>query len=575
MSPLPPPTRPWVHRRSWGLAGLGTAGLLLLLWACGSTGRSTEPAGGDRPPQGPPGGPAHGRPSPRRAAADPCAAALARGEATRTDAAGRPLAPLSPAPASTHHPSGSASTQRPFYWFATANHGTTGRAVDEVELWYLAHPKGSCMEVFIDGKLLGRISTRTRPRLRSPSRPVSRSRKRTTSGLRLVTRLDLEATDRGRHRLAHTAAGHYFEARRIRLRRGPHRVELRPVGRGTLRLFGVVMRRRAPGVMVHTLGVPGAQVSNVAPGHRALFGAQLHRLHPDLLLVMLGTNDAFEKKLTARRFERRLTRLLRRLRGARARPDCLILGAPDFGSSSWRRARRLRRKADMIRRVQRAVAAREGCAYWDVLSAMGGRGAIRRLMRSHPRLAYRDRIHLTRRGYSALGSLLHQELMRRYAAYLGARRGRHRLRLRAPTARERRAEARRRRRWPAGMGPTPMVSPQGKALARFFRRLELVHRGVRGARARVVVLGDSHTAGDSLAGELRYRLQRTFGDAGHGYLHVGKPWTGYGHQHVRFGILGPWRYYYILTWNRPGQPRDRLYGAGGVSTWIETPVPSP
>ena len=86
-------------------------------------------------------------------------------------------------------------------------------------------------------------------------------------------------------------------------------------------------------------------------------------------------------------------------------------------------------------------------------------------------------------------------------------------------------------------------------------------------------MGDSHTAGDSLAGELRFRLQRAFGDGGHGYLHVGKPWSSYRHRNVRYSIRGPWKYYYILTWNKPVQPRDWLYGAGGVSSWITLPIP--
>lgn len=534
-----------------------------MIWACSSSGSSRQKSR-NRDPRPGPGAPAtppirpQNRPLP---AVDPCQTAVAGGKATRVDREGNPLAPMP-------------GVQVPRFWFATVTKGLTGRFIDEAEIWYLAHPDGACMEVFVDGKLRGRVSTRTLPRRSMRTRLRARARPRPKrSPLRRVARLDLEATDTGRRRLARTATGRFFEARRIRLKRGKHRVELRPVGRGTLRLFGVVIRRNRPGVVVHTLGVPGAQVANVSPGHKALIRAQLKRLRPDLLVMMLGTNDAFDRGLTAKRFERRLTKLLGRLRGKRAKPDCLILGVPDFGSKKWRTARRLRKGAAMVRKIQRKVAKSQGCVYWDVLSAMGGTNSIKRLIRARPRLAFKDRVHLTRRGYRALGSLIHDELLRHYARYLKPRYKRRPLTVPRRSPQELRLEKEDRRNWPSGMGATPFVDPQGKGLQRFFRRLVLVHRRARRARASIVVMGDSHTAGDSLAGELRYRLQRAFGDGGHGYLHVGKPWISYRHRHVRYGIGGPWKYYYILTWNKPEQPRDWLYGAGGVSSWITLPIP--
>jgi lysophospholipase L1-like esterase len=560
VSPSPSPAR-LLRVALPGCGALVACGTALLIWACSSPSTSRQ---GDRkggPPPGP--GAVAGQPKspPKRTLpqVDPCAAAVRNGKATRVDPSGKPT-PLSPGIKVTH------------FAFATTTRGLTGRSLDNAEIWYLAHPLGACMEVFVDGKLRGRVSTRTLhpPPKRVQPRPRPRPKDKI---LKRVARLDLEATDTGRRRLARTAAGRYFEARRIRLKRGKHRVELRPVGRGTLRLFGVVMRRHRPGVVVHNLGVPGAQVANVSPGHKALIRAQLKRLKPDLLVLMLGTNDAFDRGLTAKRFERRLTRLLARLRPKHAKPDCLILGAPDFGSKKWRTARRLRKQSVMVRKIQRKVAKAQGCVYWDIFSAMGGANSIGRLIRARPRLAYKDRVHLTRRGYRALGSLIHEELMRQYARYLKPRFKQLRLVVPHRSDEELRKEKEDRRNWPAGMGPTPFVDPRGKGLKRLFRRLVLVQRRARRSRLSIVVMGDSHTAGDSLAGEIRSQLQRAFGDGGHGYLHVGKPWSAYRHRDVRYSIHGPWKYYYILTWNKPKQPRDWLYGAGGVSSWITVPIP--
>ncbi|MFH2005684.1 MAG: GDSL-type esterase/lipase family protein [bacterium] len=464
----------------------------------------------------------------------------------------------------------------PAIWMSSAGRGPLGRELTDVELWYLAHPTGACLEVFVDSALRGRISTRTAgpggpAAPHAPPRPAARPGR---TPLSRILRFDLDEPPRARRApsRAPRRARRYFEARRVRLRPGKHRIELRAVGTGTVRLFGAVLRRDRPGVVLHTLGVPGAQVANVAPGHKGLLRAQLARLRPTLLITLLGTNDAYDHRLTAKALETRLTTVLRELRGGDTRPDCLLVGTPDFSDKHWRKARRLRQKAAMTRRIQRKVAAAQGCAYWDLYAAMGGAGSIQRLIRAHPPLAYGDRIHLTRRGYRALGGLLYDALMAEYARYLAAR---PLLKVSLPTrpVKERREERDARRRWPTGMGPVPLVDPKGTALHRFFRALVLLARKGPRARARIVFVGDSHVAGDQLSGELRFRLQRSFGDAGHGYLHAGAPWTGYNHRNVRGGATGPWHYYYLRTARQPDQPSDRLFGLGGVSTWITLPLP--
>jgi hypothetical protein len=64
----------------------------------------------------------------------------------------------------------------------------------------------------------------------------------------------------------------------------------------------------------------------------------------------------------------------------------------------------------LLTEVQRAVAAREGCAFYDTLSAMGGEGAMWRWACSEPRWAQLDLIHLSAQGYAALGAHIAQSL---------------------------------------------------------------------------------------------------------------------------------------------------------------------
>ncbi len=532
-----------------------------VVWACARPARRNTADAQPGTPRGPSPRAHHAAPQ-----EDPCRAALRAGEATPLDAQGRPkVQPGAPEPLA--------------FRMGTTHHSAIGREIDRAELWYLAQPEGGCFEVFVDGRLRGRVSTRFRPKAR---RHRTRTGRRSHAKvLKRVFRLPL--TDPPPKPAPHTEARRpvrpppakaAFEARVLRLKPGPHDLEIRPVGKGTVRFFGWVLTRKRPGVVLNNLGVSGAQAANLLPGDKGLIAAQYQRLDPALVIVHTGTNDAYDRRLTAERFEKRLTRLLKRLRPAPSPPDCIVVGAPDFGDKHWRKARRLRRTAAMVRRVERKVAVANGCAYWDQYAAMGGRGAIRRFLRARPPWAYHDRVHLTARGYRVLGQLLTDAILKEYADYLKAR---PRLQVKLPPVdpKVQREEREAARQWPSGVTPVRLYDPGKRALHRFFRALVLIGRKARSARARIVYLGDSHAAGDYLTGELRRRLQLLFGDGGHGFVHAGTPWAGYRRTGLRVSASGPWQYYWLMTRHHADQPTDHWFGLGGVATWIKLPLPPP
>jgi len=438
-----------------------------------------------------------------------------------------------------------------------------GRMIDWVDVWYLAQRSGACVAVTADGTPLGRFGAHPIPAVSAPG-PTAAPAPTRADPFPPRSALPLTREPGG----PDLPTGATFVSRRVPVPAGTAEVTVRPVSQGTLRLFGLVAGRESTGVRVHTLGIPGAMVGTVALGHDRLFDAQLALLEPQLVVLQLGTNDAYDATFEATRFGRRLTALVRRLLLPSPRPSCLIIGTPDFGSARWREARMLRVNAEGARRVQRAVAAAEGCAYWDVYGAMGGQDSIERLRRSHPPFAYNDLVHLTAKGYRAIGELLHEELIRTYGLYL---RVRPQLRLTAPrpTPEAERKTRERRRGWPTGMGPAQLVLPAtGQPLERFHRHLVLAQQQAPGARVNVVWLGDSHVAGDHTAGIMRRRLQAQLGDAGHGFVLAGLPWPDYEHLGIRTGATGPWQYYYLRSLRRSDQPGDGLLGLGGVSTWI-------
>ncbi len=134
----------------------------------------------------------------------------------------------------------------------------------------------------------------------------------------------------------------------------------------------------------------------------------------------------------------------------------------------------------------------------------------------------------------------------------------------------------------AGKGEKPLAEPRGPRrggvdlgielsgvepvwdvsnnLDAFFAALAKVERKEAGATVRIAHYGDSPTTADLITADVRELLQRQFGDAGHGYYLIDKPWAWYAHRGVSSEASG-WESEPATT----ARIRDGLYGYGGVS----------
>ncbi|WP_437586956.1 GDSL-type esterase/lipase family protein [Sorangium sp. So ce1000] len=112
-----------------------------------------------------------------------------------------------------------------------------------------------------------------------------------------------------------------------------------------------------------------------------------------------------------------------------------------------------------------------------------------------------------------------------------------------------------------GKPPRPIEDPSGKAMAPFFRALAAVERKAPQSIARITYFGDSIVASDFVTATLRRKLQKRFGDAGHGFMLMANAWPGYFHNDVvRFAGPG-WQVSRVVG----PFAKDGLYGLGGVS----------
>lgn len=103
------------------------------------------------------------------------------------------------------------------------------------------------------------------------------------------------------------------------------------------------------------------------------------------------------------------------------------------------------------------------------------------------------------------------------------------------------------------------------ALLGFFEQLYQLESD-KGRSLHVLQYGDSHTASDDWANQLRVMFQGRFGNGGAGFSYAGRPFAGYRRFDIRGGQTARWETEGLLT-----KGLDGFYGLGGVSITAQRP----
>lgn len=203
----------------------------------------------------------------------------------------------------------------------------------------------------------------------------------------------------------------------IRIADGPHTLALGAAGEGAedLRLYGVVMERDGPGVVVDGLALIGAFTRVLRLFDEEHLTTQIRQRSPDLLVFWMGSNDAVSRSVPFVRDEyaAHYRGILRRFSQAKPDTSCLVLSILDAGERENGRIRTRTRVPEVVE-VQREVAMAEGCAFFDAYEATGGEGTMRRWYAASPRLVTADLGHLTDAGSRVMGTLLYRALLKSF-----------------------------------------------------------------------------------------------------------------------------------------------------------------
>ena len=81
--------------------------------------------------------------------------------------------------------------------------------------------------------------------------------------------------------------------------------------------------------------------------------------------------------------------------------------------------------------------------------------------------------------------------------------------------------------------PLGAIADDSHDLDRFYERFARLVRGKAKDHVRIAVYGDSNMTMDYVSGAMRRAFQEKFGDGGHGYVAMARPWSWYHHMDVR------------------------------------------
>jgi lysophospholipase L1-like esterase len=223
----------------------------------------------------------------------------------------------------------------------------------------------------------------------------------------------------------------------IPVEEGPHKLTLEHAGGGAIDLFGVVLERLKPGVIVDSLGVVGRRLGSLRSWDWSIIGEQLATRDPKLVVLQYGTNEADDPDLVLEDMARYYDETIQRIRAAAPTASILILGPPDMAvreagkacdrmkppkgdvdagvpaECEWRTPAVLRE----IIAVEHAAAVRNRVAFFDTFAALGGGDQMHAWVTVEPRLAFKDHVHLSDAGYQRWADALSGAVLEEYGRW--------------------------------------------------------------------------------------------------------------------------------------------------------------
>lgn len=196
---------------------------------------------------------------------------------------------------------------------------------------------------------------------------------------------------------------------------GPHKLEVRSLGGGPVRVFHTILERDVPGVVVDAIGIIGCRLRFLDKIDDAHWAEELQRRGPDLIAFTYGANESSDSfAYPMDQYEATARAVLKQARDALPRSSCLLIGPMDAADKKGETFTS-RPVIPVINGIQKKLAAELGCGFFDTWQAMGGHGSMGVWIQRG--LGGADLVHPTGDGAELIGGWVHDALLEGFARY--------------------------------------------------------------------------------------------------------------------------------------------------------------
>ena len=158
------------------------------------------------------------------------------------------------------------------------------------------------------------------------------------------------------------------------------------------------------GINYNTFGVSGGQYKFLA-SNAPLLTEQMAAFKPDLVIISLGTNDAYVKDLTLDGYHLMLTKFIQELQAVSPQSEFVLTTPPD---TEYNKNKPVSRQ--IVLQSILNVGKLMHCAVWNFNEVMGGENSYKKWQKQ--KLASKDGLHFNPEGYYLQGQLFNLALAR-------------------------------------------------------------------------------------------------------------------------------------------------------------------
>lgn len=175
-------------------------------------------------------------------------------------------------------------------------------------------------------------------------------------------------------------------------------------------LFGISIETEDPGIVYHSTGVNGADCQAFLRCN--LMVEHIRILDPTLVIISIGTNDAYARVFDKEAFKKNYASLFAKIR--KGAPNCsIILTTP---GDNYRYRKYYNYNNVKAREAIFELAKEENLSVWDFFTVMGGPNSIFDWYKNG--LATKDKLHFTQKGYRLSGKMFYEAILKAYYEHL-------------------------------------------------------------------------------------------------------------------------------------------------------------